>query len=138
MWCGLFHDMIIGPYFFNEATNSQGNFLNLLLQFAFQRVRDRQPGVILQLDGAPPHWGLGVRRSLHTEFPGRWIGRGEPYAWPPRSPDITPMGFFFCGFVKGEVYKRPINSINQLKRRFRVAVRMVTTAMLASSAVHYW
>ena len=84
VWCGLFHDMIIGPYFFNEATINQGNFLNMLLQFAFPQVRDRQPGVIFQLDGAPPHWGLGVRRSLHTEFPGLWIGRGGPYAWPPR------------------------------------------------------
>ena len=35
--------------------------------------------------------------------------------------------------MKGEVHKRPINSINQLKHRIRAAVRMVTTAMLAST-----
>ena len=66
--------------FSNEPTINQENFLNMLLQFVFPQVRDGQPGVIFQLDWPPPHWGLGVRRSLHTEFPGRWIGRGGPYS----------------------------------------------------------
>jgi hypothetical protein len=26
-----------------------------------------------------------------------WIGRGGPKPWPPRSPDLTPMGFFPMG-----------------------------------------
>ena len=94
MWCGLFHDRVIGPFFFNEATIRQDNFLDMLLQFALPQVRDRQPQVIFQLDGAPPHWGLDVRAVLNTEFPGRWIGRGGPTPWPPRSPDVTPLDFF--------------------------------------------
>jgi hypothetical protein len=28
--------------------------------------------------------------------------------WPPRSPDLTPMDFFLCGFVKGNVYVPPL------------------------------
>ena len=33
-------------------------------------------------------------------FPGRWVGRGGPTAWPPRSPDLTPLEFFVWGFIK--------------------------------------
>jgi hypothetical protein len=28
---------------------------------------------------------------LDETFPGRWVGRGGPTAWPPRSPDLTPV-----------------------------------------------
>jgi hypothetical protein len=36
-------------------------------------------------------------------FPGRWVGRGGPTAWPPRSLDLTPR-FFAWGFIKDVVY----------------------------------
>ena len=45
-------------------------------------------------NGAPPHWGLVVREFLDQTFPNRWIGRDGPIAWPPRSPDLTPLDFF--------------------------------------------
>jgi len=54
VWCRLFNDKVIGPFFINEATIKQDNFLDVLLQFAFPEVRDRQPLVIFQLDGTPP------------------------------------------------------------------------------------
>ena len=45
----------------------------------------------------PFHWALTVRESLNNSFPQRWIGRDGPIAWPPRSPDLTPLDFFFWG-----------------------------------------
>jgi hypothetical protein len=44
---------------------------------------------------APPHWGLLVRQFLDATFPKRWIERDGPIPWPPRSPDITFLDFFF-------------------------------------------
>ena len=85
---------MIGPFFFDEPTITQTNFLHLLQEYVYPQLRDRQPGVVFQLDGAPPHWGLHVRASLDEEFPNRWIGRGGPIPWPPRSPDVTPLDFF--------------------------------------------
>jgi hypothetical protein len=41
--------------------------------------------VCFQQDGAPPHWRLDVRAFLNQEFPGKWIGRAGPIAWPPRN-----------------------------------------------------
>ncbi|GBN98620.1 hypothetical protein AVEN_272953-1 [Araneus ventricosus] len=61
-------------------------------------------GVICQQDGAPPHYGNIVREFLDATFPQRWIGRGAAMAWPPRSPDITPLDFYVWGYVKQHVY----------------------------------
>jgi len=59
---------------------------------------------IFQQDGSPAHH-KDVRGYLNRNFPQRWIGHtgkdGDALMWwPPRSPDLTPCGFFFWGFVK--------------------------------------
>jgi len=69
--------------------------------------------IIFQQDGAPPHWGSHVCRFLDASFPNRWIGRDGLTAWPPRSPDITPLDFFLWGYVNTlrtgsfKLFKRP-------------------------------
>ncbi|GBM72594.1 hypothetical protein AVEN_24050-1 [Araneus ventricosus] len=71
-------------------------------------------GVIFQQDGAPPHYGNIVSFWMqHTA----WIGRGAVMAWPPRSPDITPLDFYLWGYVKQHMYSERINDINHLKQR---------------------
>jgi hypothetical protein len=42
-------------------------------------------------DGAPAHFSLVAHRCLNRMFPGQWIGRGGPIAWPPCSPDLNPV-----------------------------------------------
>ncbi|KAJ8909342.1 hypothetical protein NQ315_005970 [Exocentrus adspersus] len=49
-------------------------------------------------------WSANVRQHLTENFPGQWIGRQGPTAWPPRSPDLTPMDYFLWGTVKSDVY----------------------------------
>ncbi|KAJ4442536.1 hypothetical protein ANN_04123 [Periplaneta americana] len=51
-------------------------------------------------DGASPHFDRRVRNRLNATFPDRWIGRGGPVPWPPRSPDLSPLDFFLWGDVK--------------------------------------
>ncbi|PSN41972.1 hypothetical protein C0J52_10538 [Blattella germanica] len=46
--------------------------------------------VVLQQDGAPPHFALAVHEYIND----RWIGRASPRIWAPRSPDLTPLDFF--------------------------------------------
>lgn len=48
-----------------------------------------------QQDGAPPHYSVAVRNYLNNTFPERWIGRRGTIEWPPRSPDLTPLDFFY-------------------------------------------
>ena len=35
--------------------------------------------------------------KLNRVYREKWIGRGGPVAWPPRSPDLTPLDFSFGG-----------------------------------------
>lgn len=37
--------------------------------------------------------------------------------WPPRSPDLTPLDFYFWGYIKNEVYKEPLQNIEELKNK---------------------
>ena len=48
-----------------------------------------------QHDGAPAHNAQIVSNYLLERF-SNWIGNRGPIAWPPRSPDLTPLDFF-CG-----------------------------------------
>jgi hypothetical protein len=55
-------------------------------------------------------------------FPGRWVGHEGPIPWPPRSPDITPLDFFLCGYVKDIVYKTPVISLDEIKLTIVTAI----------------
>jgi hypothetical protein len=59
---------------------------------------------IFQQDGALAHYASIVTEFLDETFPRRWIWRGGWKQWPPRSPDLTPLDFYFWGYVKQIVY----------------------------------
>ncbi|GBN33318.1 hypothetical protein AVEN_1097-1 [Araneus ventricosus] len=88
-----------------------------------------QPIVIFQQDGALFHWSMDVRAFLDATFPYRWIGHGSPIAWPPISPDISPLDFFFWGYIKDKVYSREIHDVEDLRASITAAIATVTTEM---------
>jgi hypothetical protein len=93
-----------------------------------------QPTVIFQQDGAPPHWGRIVRDCLDATFPNRWLGRDGSLAWPPRSPDITPLDFFLWRYVKDKVYATKGTGVEDLKTRIRDVITTINRGMPA----HTW
>ena len=70
-----------------------------------------------QHDGAPAHFSIAARQVLNNKYPNRWIGRGGPVPWPPRSPHLTPLDFFLCGPMKSLVYDTPGESEQSLIAR---------------------
>jgi hypothetical protein len=72
--------------------------------------------MILQLDGAPAQFAREVRNHL-DENNSPWIGRGGTVAWPPRSPNLTPLDFFFWGTIKQKVYFEVPNTREELISR---------------------
>lgn len=74
----------------------------MLENFCFPQIDefDNVNMMYFQQDGAPAHYKDFVRVALNNKFEQRWIGRGGPIAWPPRSPDLTPCDFFLWGYVK--------------------------------------
>ena len=130
VWCGLMKNRIIGPFFFHEKSITGPVYQDMLEQFVYPQVADLQPQVIFQQDGAPPHWSLDVRNSLTESFPDRWIGRGGPISWPPRSPDITPLDFFLWGYVKDRVFATPVQDLHDLRTRILDTIATVPMDML--------
>jgi hypothetical protein len=74
---------VISSFFFEESAVTGGTFLVMMESIASRHVPVRK---VFQFYGAQPHLFRRVHAFLDSEFPGRWIGRGEPIPWPPRSP----------------------------------------------------
>ena len=133
VFCALSKERVYGPFFLMETTITGIVYLDMLQQFLIPQLDedDQEERIHFQQDGAPPHYLGQVRKYLNTRFPGRWIGRAAPIAWPPRSPDLNPMDFFLWGFVKGKVFV-PLLPANVVEFRTRItaAVAKVTPEML--------
>ena len=135
VFCALSKERVYGPFFFMETTITGIVYLDMLQEFLIPQLdEDDQEGRIhFQQDGAPPHYLGEVREYLNTRFPGRWIGRAAPIAWPPRSPDLTPLDFFLWGFVKDRVFVPPLPAnVVELRTRITAVVAKVTPEMLRS------
>lgn len=74
----------------------------------------------IQLDGAPPHYAVVVRTFLNNPYPRRWTERDGPISWHLRSPDLTPLEFFWR-FLKNAVYKEKPTTKHNMKNRIREA-----------------
>lgn len=133
VWCGILNGHIIGPYFFDGNVTQQAylhllqNELPAMLQEVDEEIIER---MWLQQDGAPAHFARIVREFLNLNYPNRWIGRGGPVAWPPRSPDLTPPDFFLWGYLKNIVYSTVPTTPEDLKERIRQACRSIPENVL--------
>jgi hypothetical protein len=124
VWAGIVHNQIIGPHIMPSPLN--GNNYRFFLEEVLPELLENVPLAVrrrmwFQQDGAPAHYHIDVRNYLDAQFPNRWIGRNGPVAWPPRSPDMTPLDFFFWGHMKSLVYATPVQSEEDLVARIAVA-----------------
>ena len=78
-----------------------------------------------------------IEVSFTTDVFFRWIGRGGPrdhnIAWPPRSPDLTPMDFYLWSHIKSKVYVKNYQSLADLKTSITAAFREVTAENVSAS-----
>lgn len=121
MWCGIFDNMVIGPFFIPGNLNAE-TYLNIL-QVNLEDFLDSLPLAQLrnlkyfQHDGARPHTARIVQRYLNNRFPNAWIGNNGPVEWPTRSPCLNPLDYFLWGYTKNKVYYRPTDNILELRER---------------------
>lgn len=129
VWCGILGERIIGPFFFLQTLNAirllhflNNELMEVIDDFPLAVLRD----MFFQLDGASIHNSIIVRRWLNVNFPQKWIGRNSPLIeWPPRSPDITPLDFYFWGTIKNKVYKTRPRSRQELCDRITQACQEI-------------
>ena len=90
--------------------------------------------VVFQNNGPPPHFSKTARELLSAHFPpDRVIGRGYGQPWPPRSPDLSPLDYWFWGMLKSRVYhlRKPTN-LQELKERIQAEISSIPTNDLHS------
>ena len=132
VWAGVKGKSIIGPHFFRETltgaryTNFLAENYEELLEVVPENERE---DLIFMQDGAPGHFSILARNWLNQNYRDRWIGRGGPIAWPPRSPDMTPMDFFVWGYLKEFVYSVRIDTMEQLENRIHEGFRNLRVKM---------
>ena len=87
---------------------------------------------IWQQDGAKPHQANMVMEWLDGIFEDRMLAirsrRGD--TWAPSSPDLNPLDFFLCGYLKEKVYKPLPTSLEELKSRIKREVRDLPESMV--------
>lgn len=120
VWAGLIGDQLIGPVVL-PATLTSRDFLNLLTEQLPELLENiplaTRRTMYVQMDGCPAHWAIIVRNYLNQTYPDRWIGRDGPVGWPARSPDMTPLDYFFWGEMKQRVYRTVVTTQAELHDR---------------------
>lgn len=124
VWCALYNCRILCYTLFDGNLTSDG-YLHILEENLVEEIANMNE-VYFQQDGAPCHNARRVREFLNEHFRDNWLGTNGPVRWPPRSPDLTPLDFFFWGFIKNSIYKVKSNNVNELRRRFQNSLRKVT------------
>ena len=87
-FCALRSVKMHGPFFFAEPT----------VPGMPQLQQDMDRDFIFQQDGAIPQFHREVTSYVNRTVVA-WIGRGGKIAWPPRSPDVTPLDFSVWGIL---------------------------------------
>ena len=108
LWAGVCgNGCVIGPFFY-EGTLTGIKYGEMLEDRILPSIREAygnmRRDIWFMQDGAPAHRGLNVRHKLHEVFGNRVLGLGFRQEWPPRSPDLTPCDFFFCGVASKTRY----------------------------------
>lgn len=103
VWCAMSASGIIGPYFFENArgvtvTVTSDRYATMIREFfapALQRFHGHNNETWFQQDGATSHTAAIAMQAVRGLFPGKLISKFGDINWPPRSPDLTPMDFFY-------------------------------------------
>lgn len=122
VWGGIIDEHLIGPVFLPQRLNGQTytDFLqNELPQLLENLPLDLRAQMWFMHDSAPPHFSIIARQHIQNVYGNRWIGRGGPVPWPPRSPDLNPLDFYLWGHLKQLVYSRPIRNVDVLRQRIQ-------------------
>ena len=70
-------------------------------------------------DGARAHIESSVQALLKEELGGRFVSKDE---WPPYSPDINPLDYWFWSAVKTNVYSgklKPFKDVAELQQKIK-------------------
>jgi hypothetical protein len=120
--------LLFGPVILVHRITGQ-NYLEFLQNKLPEKLKDvslaTRIAMYFQQYEAPPYYTRLVMQHLNDTFPNRWIGHGSTIYWPPRYPDLAPFDFCLWGWMKSEVYRRKVDTWDELLDRIMNAVARI-------------
>ena len=115
----------VGPVLLMARSSSIGLSKDKLLTSMFIWICSRvwpfvshhatRKGYWFQQDSAKAHTAVNVRSWLTEKFHERVISHMMDRIWPPCSPDLSPLDYWFWGACLQELRRSPPRSIDELK-----------------------
>jgi hypothetical protein len=122
------HDLFVIP--FNGTINGQRYREQILEPFINELDDEEVQTGYFQHDGATAHTARETLNYLQEFYDDRIISRNLHPAWPPRSPDLTPLDFSIFGYLKNSVFRRPLHNLNELREEIIKCCRTINQEML--------
>ena len=136
VWCGFNAKKVFGPFFYEDSetekavTVTKERYTDMLAQIFLEESESVDSGTVFQQDGAPAHTSRMAMEFLKNRFPTRVISKNSDFLWPPRSPDLNPLDFFFWGFMKQKIKEANPRSLDEIKTSIASFVNSITEEML--------
>ena len=115
-WAGIIDGEIILHWFPEGTKVNQHVYLDMLQTVLWPKVRASatRKGWYFQQDGATPHTTPMVLEWLASKFGDRIISNLTDLEWPPRSPDMSPLDFWFWGACLARLRKVRYHGLEML------------------------
>lgn len=107
-------------------------YLNMWKNDVWPEIRGivRRNGYWGMQDGATSHTTADVMAFLNDKFRGRVISRKAEIEWPPYSPDLNVLDYFFWSYAMIQVRRRKPATIDELKETVEDIARTVPEQMI--------
>ena len=119
-WVGVVGKKVLPVHWFEQKKGVNGeSYLQLLKDTVWPAVKSvaTRNGLYFQQDGATPHTTNLVMEFLGEKFQGRVISRRADFEWPPKSPDLNPLDYWFWGHCEAEVMRTMPVTLDELKEQ---------------------
>ena len=124
---GLTTSTVIGPFFFKEMCDSgfeadKWQVHHMLQDRIISSLADKQllESRTFMQDGALNHIVRQVKDLFHRSFDDDCVLSSQfHYVWPPKSPDLNPFHYWFWDYLKLQLYRYWLSSVEILKENIR-------------------
>lgn len=114
-WAGLVNGRVIIHWLEGGKSVNGDSYLEMLKNVVLPQLGTDSQRCWFQQDGATVHTTNRTRAWLRENFGDRIISRLTRHPWPARSPDLSPLDFWFWGAAMAELRKNPPATLKVLK-----------------------
>lgn len=116
-WAAVVDGQVFVHWLTPGSTVTGSTYLRLLKEGLWPQVRHKvqRDGLWFQQDGATVHTTAAVRQWLVEKFDGRVISRLTERPWPARSPDLSPLDYWFWSVALAETRRSPPETLQGLQ-----------------------